>query len=179
MENKSRREGENILARLSSSVVGIGVNQIAKNQENHTMTITSELKQKLEMVRNLLNLGTEISYDELLHKMAEALFESKSPAPARVDSRQDILSRSRYIPKSVKSAVYIRERGRCSYISKLTGKQCSETRHLHYEHCRPFALGGENKVENITLLCRAHNSLRAVESFGAEKMQKYLPSLRL
>jgi len=37
---------------------------------------------------------------------------------------------------------------------------------LEYHHREPFAAGGKATASNVTLLCRAHNSLEADRYFG-------------
>lgn len=62
-------------------------------------------------------------------------------------------SRSRYIPSSVKQAVWQRDGGRCV--------DCSSQSDLEYDHDIPFSLGGSNGVENIRLLCRSCNQRKS------------------
>jgi len=80
---------------------------------------------------------------------------------------------SRYIPASVKHQVTKRDSGRCSYIAP-DGTMCCETRNLEYDHVFPFALGGKSTVENLRLVCRAHNQLYAERVFGKERIQNII-----
>ena len=73
---------------------------------------------------------------------------------------------SRYIPAKIKHEVFLRDGGRCTYITPQ-GKRCEASRYLEYDHERPFALGGtSDDVENIRLLCSLHNKLRSQDTFG-------------
>jgi hypothetical protein len=49
---------------------------------------------------------------------------------------------------------------------------------LELHHIRAFALGGRSTVENLTLVCRAHNGFFAVQDFGTERMRKKRASSR-
>ena len=102
------------------------------------------------------------------------------PAPAppptfslRRVSREDgkPRRRSRNIPSAVRRAVYRRDGGRCTW-KQPDGRSCGERAFLEYNHRRPFALGGGHTVENVELLCRAHNQHAAVNVFGEATMAK-------
>jgi HNH endonuclease len=56
----------------------------------------------------------------------------------------------RFIPSSVKIAVWKRDNGRCV--------KCGSAENLHFDYVIPFSLGGSSMVEeNIQLLCARHN----------------------
>jgi hypothetical protein len=76
---------------------------------------------------------------------------------------------SRHIPAAVRRAVYERDRGRCRYVDER-GRRCPERHRLEFHHGHPFGLGGDHSVENIRLMCRAHNAYLAECDFGREAM---------
>lgn len=78
---------------------------------------------------------------------------------------------SRYLSKTVRDLVRIRDGGRCTFVG-TNGKRCGSTWDLEYEHVVAFAKGGSNDASNLTLLCRAHNHYRAEQTFGKEFMRK-------
>ena len=73
--------------------------------------------------------------------------------------------RSRQVPLSVKRPVWIRDEGRCVYVS-AAGHRCSETSFLEFHHIQPWALKGPPTVDNIALRCRQHNQYEAELIFG-------------
>jgi hypothetical protein len=77
---------------------------------------------------------------------------------------------SRYIPRAVIRAVHERDGGRCTFVS-LEGKRCSEQGFLELHHHEPHARGGEATVDNLRLVCRAHNALFAERDFGRAPMR--------
>jgi 5-methylcytosine-specific restriction endonuclease McrA len=77
----------------------------------------------------------------------------------------------RTIPAAVRRAVYERDGGRCAFVSDA-GKRCTETRFLEIDHEIPVARGGESTVENLRLVCSAHNQYLADREFGAEFMSR-------
>ena len=53
----------------------------------------------------------------------------------------------------------------CTFVDDH-GHRCSEKRYITLEHKQPFARGGPPTVDNLALLCKAHNAHRAREVFG-------------
>ena len=64
-------------------------------------------------------------------------------------------------------AVFERDAGRCTY-SRDSGERCRETARLELHHSIAFPQGGEHRLDNVTLRCRAHNALAAEEDFGRD-----------
>jgi len=86
----------------------------------------------------------------------------KSPRPAKAD----------HIPAHVKRAVWARDGGKCQW-ALASGGICGCTRRLQFDHIQPLALGGKSTIENVRMLCRAHNLLAARLAFGDEWMDRY------
>lgn len=84
----------------------------------------------------------------------------RPPAPAR------------YIPAKVRRGVFLRDRGRCTFVAS-DGTRCS-ARGLEYHHRQAFARGGLHSLDNITLHCAAHNRLAADHDFGPAHMQRMI-----
>lgn len=81
------------------------------------------------------------------------------PAPA-VGAR-----RVRHVPAAVAREVYVRDQGRCSFVSD-DGRCCGSQDFLELDHIVPWAKGGESTAANLRLLCRTHNQHRAFSYFG-------------
>lgn len=79
--------------------------------------------------------------------------------------------RGRYIPRHVRRAVWERDGGRCSYVSPA-GRRCECKWMLEFDHIQEFARGGEATVDNVRLLCRAHNQYAAECAYGREFMDR-------
>lgn len=73
----------------------------------------------------------------------------------------------RCIPSKVRRAVYRRDAGRCSFVDE-EGLRCGSTSRLEFDHIVPVARGGKSTVENLRLMCRAHNQYEAERVFGRE-----------
>ena len=78
---------------------------------------------------------------------------------------------SRYIPASVRRAVWERDEGRCTFVS-ITGGRCRSRRFIELDHVVPFARGGKATVENLRLRCSAHNQYEAERVFGVDFMRQ-------
>jgi len=99
--------------------------------------------------------------------------DSAESPETRMNSKRKLWKkRSRYVPAAVRRAVWKRDGGRCTFVGP-DGTRCGSTHMLQLDHLRPFALGGESTVENLTLHCVAHNLLRARLHFRPEHMAKF------
>ena len=76
----------------------------------------------------------------------------------------------RYIPLEVKWAVWGRDGGRCTFVGE-NGQRCPACSDLDFDHIIPVARGGKSTVENVRLLCSAHNQYEAERTFGAGFME--------
>jgi 5-methylcytosine-specific restriction endonuclease McrA len=78
--------------------------------------------------------------------------------------------RTRHIPICVRDEVLERDGYQCSYVG-ANGVRCQCRDGLELDHIMPYACGGESTVENLRVLCSAHNLLAEVERFGAGFVQ--------
>jgi len=74
----------------------------------------------------------------------------------------------RYISKTLRQQVWRMCESKCTFGSSL-GTPCNSTFRLQIEHIHPIALGGTTEIENLTLLCQAHNL------FNAKKLGLHRP----
>jgi hypothetical protein len=79
---------------------------------------------------------------------------------------------SRHIPAAVRRAVWERDDGRCRYVDEQ-GRRCKERDQLEFHHRHPFGLGGEHSVQNIRLMCCAHNAYLAERDYGSKTMARH------
>jgi len=78
---------------------------------------------------------------------------------------------SRYIPASIRRAVWERDKGQCTFEA-AAGHRCTARRFLEFDHVQPFARSGKATVEGLRLRCREHNQYEAERSFGAQFMAR-------
>jgi 5-methylcytosine-specific restriction endonuclease McrA len=79
-------------------------------------------------------------------------------------------TQSRYVPRAVVREVYARDEGQCTFVSS-NARRCSERGALELHHVIPFGLGGPTTVDNLRIVCRAHNALFAERDFGADHIR--------
>jgi 5-methylcytosine-specific restriction endonuclease McrA len=72
---------------------------------------------------------------------------------------------SRYIPRPIRKAVWVRDKGMCTFTSE-TGRKCGSRYRAQCDHIIPWALGGPTTVENLRLLCFHHNQYERERIFG-------------
>ncbi len=145
-------------------------------------TASAEFHRKLERLRALmgskgqppgLDLAAVIEHavTEKLERLEASRFaRTRGPrkGPAEAENACPVPS-SRHIPAAVRRAVYERDGGRCRYVDEQS-RRCKERDQLEFHHRHPFALGGEHSVQNIRLMCRAHNDYLAECDYGRKTM---------
>jgi hypothetical protein len=96
---------------------------------------------------------------------------ASAPQASVVEPRADkVNSSSRYIPRAVVRAVFARDGAQCTFVS-ANGQRCTEHGLLELHHVQAFARGGASTVENLKVVCAAHNAYFATQDFGAAHMR--------
>ena len=126
------------------------------------VTITAAAHQRLRHIQDLMRhripsgdpaaiveRALEVLHAELLKTKAAEVWRPRTlSGPPEV--------KGRYVPASVKRAVWRRDQARCAFVSS-EGRRCDATGTLEFHHLRPYAVGGEATAANIQMRCRAHN----------------------
>jgi hypothetical protein len=64
--------------------------------------------------------------------------------------------RRRPLPAATKHRVFLKFQARCSHVDQQ-GERCCETKFLEIHHIKPLYAGGDDRLENLTLLCSGHH----------------------
>jgi len=72
----------------------------------------------------------------------------------------------KYIRAEIKKQIWRRAHGCCEHQDSKTKQRYHSKFALELDHIQPLALGGADDLQNLQLLCRAHNSRRAVKTFS-------------
>ncbi len=156
------------------------VEPLAPSRYQVRFTASAELREKLERLQALMrssvpdgDLGRiiDIAVSEKLQRIEAKRFgHTQTPRSVRADTTSS--TSSRHIPAAVRRLVYERDGGRCAYRDKY-GLRCARRHGLEFHHKHPFACGGDHSPANLTLMCRAHNSLLAEQDYGEEVMARF------
>jgi hypothetical protein len=147
-----------------------------------TFTASAATREKLELAQDLLRHAIPDGdpaqvFARALDVLVEELVRQKFAVTERPRTRRgEPDDRTRHIPSEVKRAVYVRDCGRCAFVSP-SGRQCGARGLVEFHHVRPYAAGGRPTVDNIELRCRAHNAYEAVVFFGP--MKEYVPGVAM
>lgn len=69
------------------------------------------------------------------------------------------------IPTKVKREIFKRYKC-CQYVNKESKKSCKSQWQLQIEHIKPVWAGGNNDIENLSLLCGQHNRYNYLKQSG-------------
>ena len=148
-------------------------------------TASAELQEKLERLQALM--GSKGRDGDLAAVIEEAVTEKlerleagrvgRTQAPRMSSPRVQqtptgASPSSRHIPAAIQRAVRERDGERCRYVDDQ-GRRCKERHWLEFHHRHPFGLGGDHGVENIRLMCRAHNAYLVDCDYGREVMTRH------
>ncbi len=144
-------------------------------------TAGEELHDDLERLRALLR--TEIPDGDLAAIVGKAVRElrqrldarrfAQTSTPRKALVRTNAQPSSRYVDSAARRAVYLRDGGRCRFVD-AQGRRCPERHRLEYHHRHPYGLGGNHDVDNICLMCPAHNLYLAELDYGKKVTSRYL-----
>jgi hypothetical protein len=134
------------------------------------VTIGGETLEKLRLARDLLRHAIpsgdaaallDRALTALLVDLARTKFAATdAPRASRAAAGPRASADSRHVPAEVKRAVFLRDLGRCAFVSP-DGRRCNERAFVEFHHVRPYAAGGEATAANIQLRCRRHNAYEA------------------
>ena len=148
---------------------------VSANRWRFRALVSSATRGKLLAAQYLAASTVGMNWDDVLRAMAEAYIEK---VEKRVAKKTDQPRKPKCAPKDdgticaeVRRLVWERDEGQCSWIGP-DGHRCGERRYLQYDHIIPRAQGGTSTLENVRLLCSAHNQHHADQTLGREFMEK-------
>ncbi len=148
-----------------------------------TVTMTRATREKIRRAQELL--GHTVApeaiadvIDRALDQLIVALEKRKHGLHRKPRGvRAKVTHRARHISADVRAAVYKRDGGLCTFVTEA-GQRCGCRHALEYDHIVAVADGGASTVENLRLLCPAHNQLEAERRFGKGFMEQKRASLK-
>src|SRR5713101_2042003 len=146
------------------------VRPIAAERYEVRFTATAETREKLRLAQDLLGHSVPSGdlaqvFDRALAALIDELVRRKFAATPHPRGHRGQAKDSDYVPADVRRTVYVRDGGRCAFLS-VDGHRCGERRFIEFHHVIPRAAGGKATVENIQLRCRPHNGHEVDLFFG-------------
>jgi hypothetical protein len=139
------------------------------------LTVSGSTNDKLQYARELLGHAVpQGEVAEVLDRALDALIETLEKRIFAAGSRTRPGRGSadpRHVPAAVKHDVWVRDGGRCAFVSDK-GRRCESRTRLQYDHVTPVARGGCATVNGMRLLCAAHNQHAAERVFGKRFMHE-------
>lgn len=185
IENKSNFETQKVLALEFNQP--IQMHEVAKQQKDNStrleITFTEEQMKLLTEAKDLLSHSLpEGSWADVITFLAKKQIEkvkgkSKS-AEARVMQREESISNStqgffikqrrKHVRLTTKRELLQVANNCCEYQDPLSGRRCENRYQLEVDHRVPLARGGNQKQENLRILCRTHN-LQTARQWGLKR----------
>jgi len=129
-----------------------------------------ELLQYAQALLSHTQPSASLVCERALRDLVTKLERKKFGASARPQKPRES-QRPGHIPAPVRRAVWEGSGGRCVVVGE-NGKRCGARKFLEFDHIIPLARDGKSTVENLRLVCRAHNQQAAEQAFGADFMEK-------
>jgi len=164
------------------------VRPVAADTYSLRVTIDAALKRDLDQLTELLS--HKVPNGDLAAVLREAVRcaidkhgkRKGAVEPAHERKRKSPADRATAIGKpakvrepvaaEVRRQVWKRDDGRCAWIG-ADGRRCGSKWRLELDHIHPAALGGPSTVDNLRVLCGAHNRLHAEQAFGRAHMAQF------
>ena len=130
-----------------------------------------KLRYAQELLSHQLPSGDLVEvFDRALDALIVRLEKRKFAATSRPRRGNRRTTQSpRHVPAHVKREVWVRDGGRCTFVSE-SGHRCCARELLEFDHIEEVARGGKATVAGMRLRCRVHNQYTAEQTFGAEFM---------
>jgi hypothetical protein len=146
------------------------VTPLAPDRYQITFTASAKTREKLQLAQDLLRHtipsgDTAAIIDRALTALLEDLARDKFAATTQPRVSRGTAKGSRSIPASVMRAVWIRDLGRCVFVSK-DGRRCDERGFIEFHHVVPHGVGGPPTESNLELRCKSHNAYEADLYYG-------------
>jgi hypothetical protein len=154
------------------------VTPLAPDRYQITFTATADIRDKLQCAQDLLRHAipsgdTAAIIDRALTMLLEDLLRRKFAFTDRPHASRGTAKGSRDIPARVMRAVWVRDRGRCAFVSK-DGRHCNERAFVEFHHLVPHGAGGPPTVSNLQLRCKAHNAYEADLYYGPRVSEDFV-----
>jgi 5-methylcytosine-specific restriction endonuclease McrA len=157
---------------------------VSEDRVRISHTISNELEEKLERIKNLRShVNPYMSREELLNYMADVTLakidlEGKVERTHAIEQKKQMAAVPAQEPQRQTDAIPVRkevvndvgeiqlavraknnQRG-CSFTSEVTGQRCGTQHQEQLDHVVEFSRGGASTADNLQVYCAKHNRYR-------------------
>ena len=148
-------------AKLISRLLEEGMEKHCPKRRQERIDKRKEKRQEKRALHGEVKMSGEVQASSEEGPSGEAKLSRKVPLhrEAQVNSEAQVhtANHPRFISALKERTVWERSEGGCQFRDSVTGKVCGATHRLDVDHVRPVREGGGNELENLRLLCHAHN----------------------
>jgi 5-methylcytosine-specific restriction endonuclease McrA len=131
---------------------------------------SADLRAKIDLATSLMRHRNPrgdlaVMVEAALELLIAKLSKERLGAGAKTNPMTTRRLTAERIDRALRAAVFARDGMQCTFIDE-SGRRCSECGFLEIDHIVPRARGGKTELENLRVLCRAHNRLMAERAFG-------------
>jgi hypothetical protein len=150
---------------------------LASDRDEIRFTASGQTCEKLRLAQDMLRHAVPTGdvaevVDRALTVLLEDLARKKFAATDRQPLGRGAAPGSRYVVAKVRRAVWIRDGGRCAFVSKA-GRRCNERAFAEFHHLDPYGVGVEATIETMELRCSAHNKYEAELFYGRPQADSF------
>ncbi|MCC7405956.1 MAG: HNH endonuclease [Bdellovibrionales bacterium] len=120
--------------------------------KNKRATAPAELMSDLQVLRPVTDMTASMRTPERRSGKPPV----RPPRPPVRPPQPSVRPPRRPLAAATKHRVYLKFESRCSHIDQR-GERCTENKFLEVHHLKPLHLGGDDRLENLTLLCSGHH----------------------
>lgn len=162
IEGKSAQETERVLVSFfpEENAARESLRPINETESKLHLILEKEAIEALERAKELLShVMPGASWSQIVAHLAKDFVNRKDPVQKN--------------SVAVNPCVKKKAEGKCEYRDPTTSKQCGSRYQIELDHVRPKAMGGDDKPENLRVLCRAHNFYEAEKQLGRTFMNQW------
>jgi hypothetical protein len=175
-ETATTSSGEHAPAHVYSRTLHTKVAPLSPGRFALQVTLGQGTHDKLRYAQSLLGHSVPSGdlaqvLDRALDSLIAQLEKQRFARSARsCSSHRGHSENVRHVPAAVKSMVWQRDGGQCTFVSD-SGHRCEARTRLEIDHIDPVARGGQGTPSRLRLRCRAHNQYTAERMYGTDFMR--------
>ncbi len=159
VEGKSTRDAERALFELvPDRTPEQRVRRVSSTHTEIRIYVNNEQLLQLEKLKQLsAHKNPYMSYSELIFGLVDHALKKQDLEKRQATSAPKSNPETRTARGTVKRVVWQRDQSRCTYVDPVTGHRCDSSFLAETDHIKAWSQGGRTSVDNLRVLCRAHN----------------------